>query len=240
MGALGNEAKSTGSGLFGNQASATTTGNTGGGLFGNQTAAATTGSTGGGLFGNKPAGSTGGGLFSGNTGGGATGLFNTSGSANPGTNGSTSGLFSQPKPAGGLFSNTASTQPQGGGMFSANPTIGSQGDQAMMHAKEIEGVLQTYAAQIDPSGTKNEFVACMYNKFGKSSTLQLKDQIKNTLPIKDIANIPENTKVSGEATTTKTVEVFINQRKFARAKKDNPDHDEYYIKQINTYEELFE
>jgi hypothetical protein len=80
----------------------------------------------------------------------------------------------------------------------------------------------------------------MYNKYGKNVNVILKEQIKNACPVKDIASVPANAKISGESTEIKQVEVFINQKKYAKAKRENPDTESYYIKQVNSFEELFE
>lgn len=80
----------------------------------------------------------------------------------------------------------------------------------------------------------------MYNKYGQNINPQFKEQIKRLIPIKDIAVLPENTKITGDATGTKKIEVFIDQKDFAKCKRENPNSDEYYVKQINTFEELYE
>jgi len=67
-----------------------------------------------------------------------------------------------------------------------------------------------------------------------------KEQIKNSFPVQCLANIPENNKLTGEPTSTKEVVFTINQKKFTKAKRENPDSDKYYVKQINSYDELFE
>lgn len=156
------------------------------------------------FIGNKPATSTGGGLFGGGsttTGTSGGSLF---GSKPTGTTGTT---------GGGLFGGGSTTSgATGGGLFGPKPQATSQPIQPDTNSQEIEAILQNYAAQIDPSSTKNEFVFCMYNKFGKNVNPQLKEQIKNIFPIKDIAKIPENTKLSGEATNMKQVEVFVDQK----------------------------
>lgn len=80
----------------------------------------------------------------------------------------------------------------------------------------------------------------MYNKFNKNVSGLLKEQIKNITPVKDIASIPENSKLDGETVGQKQVEVFINQKKYSKAKNENPNPDQLYIKQINSYGELYE
>lgn len=80
----------------------------------------------------------------------------------------------------------------------------------------------------------------MYNKYANDISTIIKEQIKNAFPVKDITFIPENTKISGEPTSTKQIEVHINQKKFLKAKRENPDADKFYVKQINSYEELYE
>ena len=49
----------------------------------------------------------------------------------------------------------------------------------------------------------------MYNKYGKNVNVILKEQIKNACPVKDIASVPANAKISGESTEIKQVEVFM-------------------------------
>lgn len=80
----------------------------------------------------------------------------------------------------------------------------------------------------------------MYNKFNKEISVVLREQIKNIAPVKDIAIIPENSKLDGETTGVKQVEVTVHQKKYAKAKRQNPNPDQLYIKQINSYGELFE
>jgi len=80
----------------------------------------------------------------------------------------------------------------------------------------------------------------MYNKFNKNVSGLLKEQIKNIAPVKDVASIPENSKLDGETVGQKQVEVFINQKKYSKAKNENPNPDQLYIKQINSYGELYE
>ena len=130
-------------GLFNKPDSGTTTAapstSTGGSLFGNNPTTSTTRS--GGLFGNKPATSTGG------------GLFQSSGSS---------------QPSGGLFSSSSQNQTQASGMasgcfgqgsaYSLGGLQNSQTDQSNRHNAEIEAALQNYAAQVDPTSLKSEFV----------------------------------------------------------------------------------
>lgn len=217
----------TGGGLFGG--GSTSTASTGGGLFGSKTASATTTGTSGGLFGSKPATT------------GTTGAFFGSGSTTTGTSGGLFGSGSTTASAsGGLFGSGAATSAAAPttGLFGQNPQ--SQGDQSMKHSAEIEAALQTYISQIDPASQKNNFVFCIYNKYGPSVNNLVKEQIKNSYPVKTIASIPANNKISGEATEIKQVEVFINQKKYTKAKRDNPDADAFYVKQVNSYEELYE
>jgi hypothetical protein len=245
----------TGGGLFGNTTSATT----GGGLFGNTTPA----TTGGGLFGNTTPTTTGGGLFgnpsnttTATTGGGLFGNTSTNNAVAP-----SGGLFGNKPTSGGLFGNTSAAPATSGGLFakppSTTPSFGggstplsgglfgnappqAQGDQSNTHTAEIQACLQNYLSQIDCASQKNNIVYCMYNKYGKNVSVILKEQIKNACPVKDIASVPANAKISGESTEIKQVEVFINQKKYAKAKRENPDTESYYIKQVNSFEELFE
>ena len=80
----------------------------------------------------------------------------------------------------------------------------------------------------------------MFNKYASNINPQFKEQIKRLIPVKDITIVPENTKITGEPTGTKKVEVFIDQKDFVKCKRENPNPDEYYVKQINTFEELYE
>lgn len=80
----------------------------------------------------------------------------------------------------------------------------------------------------------------MYNKFNKNISVVLKEQIKNINPVKDIALVPENSKLDGETVGIKQTEVHINQKKYSKAKRENPNSDQLYIKQINSYGELYE
>lgn len=118
--------------------------------------------------------------------------------------------FPASNPSAGIFGPSTTSQPVGQGLFGQQSQ--TQGDQSDKNAQEIAAVLQNHAAQIDPTSNKNAFVFCMYNKYGKQVTAQLKDQIKNSFPVKDIAAIPENTKITGEATGMKQLEVFVNQK----------------------------
>jgi hypothetical protein len=185
-------------------------------LFGNS-ASSTTATTSGGLFGSKPSG----------------GLFSNTTTAAP----TSGGLFSKPQATTSTFGvgNTSSS----GGLFGNAPPQ-ANGDQSNINTSEIEACLQNYLSQIDVASQKNNLVYCMYNKYGKNVSIILKEQIKNACPVKDIASVPLNSKISGESTEIKQVEVFINQKNYAKAKRENPDSDSYYIKQINSFEELYE
>ena len=68
----------------------------------------------------------------------------------------------------------------------------------------------------------------------------LREQIKNGFPVKDIASVPENSKMNGETVGIKQVEVNINQKKYTKAKRENPECDQLYVKQINSYGEIIE
>ena len=215
--------------LFGNKTGTTGTGTTGtGNLFGKTTG------TGLGTTGNTSTGS-------GNT--GTTSLFgksNTStGFLNSGTTGNKFGTGSSTLFGGGNTANNTSGFGFGQGTVMGN-AMQTQQDQTMAHQAEIETCLTTYAKQIDPASPANNFVSCMYNKYNKSVNYMMKEQIKNFFPAKDISVIPGNTKVNGESVDLKQVEVHINQKKYTKAKRENPNQDDFYVKQINSHEELFE
>ncbi|CAI2369267.1 unnamed protein product [Moneuplotes crassus] len=119
--------------------------------------------------------------------------------------------------------------------FNQQPQLEAGQDEA-----EIEACLNNYAKYVDPTNPRNVLVGCMYNKFNKNVSGLLKEHLKNITPARDIAQIPENSKLNGESVGFKQVEVLINQKKFTKAKNENPNPDQLYIKQINSFEELYE
>ena len=199
----------------------------------------------GGLFAPKDDKPATGGLFAPKTGTTGGGLFAPKTETTPATGGlfgpkpATSGLFTPATTTGGLFGpKTGTTGMFGGGAGIISPT--TPADQDNKNLAEIEVVMQNYAALIDPTNAKNSFTYWMYNKYGTNINPQFKEQIKRLVPIKDIAVLPENTKITGEPTGTKKIEVFIDQKDFSKWKRENPNSDDYYVKQINTFEELYE
>ena len=194
-----------------------------------------------GIFGSKSTNTPSAFNSGGNNSGTGKGLFSQSTNAgssilNKSSNSGGMSMFNKPALGSGIFqsgSQNAST-----GLFQSTYSPYGQIDQTEMHKKELEEFCKTYSSIIDPSSALNEFRACMYNKFSKKTNLYLKEQIKNMKPVKDIMVISE--KGTANTNNQKQIEVFVNQRKYAQARKENPDPDSYYVKQVNSYEELYQ
>eukprot|EP00347_Sterkiella_histriomuscorum_P001956 403370023 len=196
-----------------------------------------------GLFGNKPAG-TGTGLFGGaqqqQVGAQPGGLFGGGAgtqqqSAGGGLFGQQTGLSSfgagaQAQPSGGLFGQAQQPQNQMGqtqsGILQSMNPYQFHIDQ---NATDLTQTLQSFMQVLHPQQNQNKFVAHFYDKYQAQFPKEMKKILQTSIPYQT---------TSKDDTQDQPLQCPSNIPKWIKAMEANPNKNDYYITQVNSYADL--